>query len=127
MGGSLGATILNQTVRDNLAALTTRYQIIHLCGKGNVDDSLRNPRYFQLEYAKDELPHLLAAADYVLSRAGANSIFELVALTKPHILVPLSRQASRGDQILNAESFAKQGFSLVIQEEGAESARWSII
>ena len=117
MGGSLGATILNQTVRDNLAALTTRYQIIHLCGKGNVDDSLRNPRYFQLEYAKDELPHLLAAADYVLSRAGANSIFELVALTKPHILVPLSRQASRGDQILNAESFAKQGFSLVIQEE----------
>ncbi|HHT91003.1 MAG: undecaprenyldiphospho-muramoylpentapeptide beta-N-acetylglucosaminyltransferase [Bacillota bacterium] len=117
MGGSLGAAILNQTIRENLEVLTKRYQIIHLCGKGNLDAGIRNRRYCQLEYAQDELPHLLAAADYVLSRAGANSIFELLALAKPHILVPLSRQASRGDQILNAASFAKQGFSLVIQEE----------
>ncbi len=70
-----------------------------------------------MEYAREELPDLFATADFVLSRAGANSIFELLALAKPHILVPLSKQASRGDQILNAESFAKQGFSLVIPEE----------
>lgn len=117
MGGSLGAAVLNQVIRQNLSELTKVYQIIHLCGKGNLDPSLNNPRYFQIEYAQKELPDLLAAADYVLSRAGANSIFELVALGKPNILVPLSRQASRGDQILNAQSFAKQGFSLVIEEE----------
>ena len=118
MGGSLGARILNQTIRDNLDILTKDYQIIHLCGQGNLDPKSINPRYYQIEYAKEDLPHLLAAADLALSRAGANSIFELLALAKPHILVPLSKQASRGDQIHNAESFARQGFSLVIEEEG---------
>ncbi|NMB02899.1 MAG: undecaprenyldiphospho-muramoylpentapeptide beta-N-acetylglucosaminyltransferase, partial [Firmicutes bacterium] len=117
MGGSLGSVALNRVIRENLTILTKDYQIIHLCGKGNLEPNINNPRYHQLEYAKDELPDLLACADFVLSRAGANSIFELVALAKPNILVPLSRQASRGDQILNAQSFAKQGFSLVIQEE----------
>ncbi|MCK9526230.1 MAG: undecaprenyldiphospho-muramoylpentapeptide beta-N-acetylglucosaminyltransferase, partial [Limnochordia bacterium] len=117
MGGSLGASIFNQIIREHLETLTQSYQIIHLCGQGNLDPHLKNPRYCQLEYAKEELPHLFAAADLVLSRAGANSIFELLALAKPHILVPLSKQASRGDQILNAQSFARQGFSLVIPEE----------
>lgn len=117
MGGSQGAGIFNQIVRENLTDLARRYQIIHLCGRGNVVPTITHPRYCQVEYAKDELAHLLAAADFVLSRAGANAIFELLALAKPHILVPLSKKASRGDQILNAESFAKQGFSLVIQEE----------
>lgn len=117
MGGSLGSALLNQTIRENLSTLTEHYQIIHLCGKGNLDSEISNIRYHQLEYAQEELPDLLAAADFVISRAGANSIFELVALAKPNILVPLSRQASRGDQILNAQSFARQGFSLVIQEE----------
>lgn len=117
MGGSLGSALLNKVIRDHLGQLVQRYQIIHICGKGNVAPELKGPRYFQLEYAKEELPHLLAAADLVLSRAGANSIVELVSLAKPNILVPLSRQASRGDQILNAASFANQGYSLVIQEE----------
>lgn len=117
MGGSLGSAILNEVIRKNLPSLTQDYQIIHLCGRGNLELDLKYPRYYQLEYATEELPDLLAVADFVLSRAGANAIFELVALKKPNILVPLSKQASRGDQILNAESFAKQGFSLVIQEE----------
>ena len=117
VGGSLGSAVLNQVIRENLKDLSGRYQIIHLCGKGRLDDTIRNSRYCQLEYAGEELADLLAAADFVLSRAGANSIFELVALAKPNILVPLSRQASRGDQILNAQSFARQGFSLVVQEE----------
>lgn len=117
MGGSLGSVAINESVRSNLSRLTRNYQIIHLCGKGNLAPELKNPRYFQLEYANEELPHLLAAADFVLSRAGANAIFELVALAKPNILVPLSKQASRGDQILNAKSFVEQGFSLLIEEE----------
>lgn len=117
MGGSLGSAVLNRVIRDNLAQLTQSYQIIHICGQGNLEPQLANPRYFQVEYAREELPHLLAAADLVLSRAGANSLVELVALGKPNILVPLSRQASRGDQILNAASFARQGYSLVVEEE----------
>jgi UDP-N-acetylglucosamine--N-acetylmuramyl-(pentapeptide) pyrophosphoryl-undecaprenol N-acetylglucosamine transferase len=117
MGGSQGAGVFNQVIRENLPVLAERYQIIHLCGKGNLDQAVKHPRYCQVEYAKEELAHLLAAADYVLSRAGANAIFELLALAKPHVLVPLSKKASRGDQILNAASFARQGFSLVIQEE----------
>lgn len=60
---------------------------------------------------------MLALADLAISRAGANSICELLALHKPNILIPLSAAASRGDQILNAKSFEKQGFSYVIQEE----------
>lgn len=117
IGGSLGSAALNEIVQANLGELTKRYQIIHLCGKGNLAAELKNARYFQLEYAKEELPDLFAAADFVISRAGANAIFELLALAKPHILVPLSLQASRGDQILNAASFARHGFSLVLQEE----------
>ena len=59
----------------------------------------------------------MAASDIFISRAGANAICEILALRKPNILIPLSAQASRGDQILNAASFEKQGYSIVIQEE----------
>ena len=65
----------------------------------------------------DELKDLFALCDFVLSRAGANSICELLALRKPNLLVPLSAASSRGDQILNADSYQKQGYSLVLKEE----------
>lgn len=117
MGGSQGSAKLNKIIRDNLHKLTERYQIVHLCGQGNLEPDIKNRRYCQFEYVREELTHLLAAADIVLSRAGANAIFEILALAKPNILVPLSKEASRGDQIMNAESFSKQGFSVVIQEE----------
>lgn len=92
--------------------------MIHLCGKGNLDASLNNTTgYVQYEYANKELADMFAVAELVISRAGANSICELLALRKPNILVPLSKNASRGDQILNANSFEKQGFSYVIEEE----------
>ena len=122
MGGSLGSQVLNEAVRKALPQLTRTYQVIHLCGRGNVDPSLTYKHYCQFEYATAELPHLFAAADYVVSRAGANSIFELCSLRKPNVLVPLSRQASRGDQILNAQSFAQQGFSMVIEEKDLTEA-----
>ena len=77
--------------------------------------------YCQFEYIQKELSDLLDAADIVVSRAGANAICELLALKKPNILIPLSKEASRGDQILNAESFRKQGFSYVIPEEELNS------
>ncbi len=118
IGGSLGSVFINNAVRGALDELLERFEIIHLCGKGNIDHSLDGKKgYVQYEYISKELPDLFAAADLVISRAGANAICELLALHKPNILIPLSRNASRGDQILNANSFKKQGFSYVIEEE----------
>jgi UDP-N-acetylglucosamine--N-acetylmuramyl-(pentapeptide) pyrophosphoryl-undecaprenol N-acetylglucosamine transferase len=117
MGGSLGSQRINRAVREQLSNLTEAFQIVHLCGKGNVDESLSIRGYRQFEYVKDELPDLLAMADVVVSRAGSNSIFEFLALRKPMLLIPLSLAASRGDQIANAESFRVRGVAEVLQEE----------
>lgn len=118
IGGSLGSRVINEAVRKVLPQLLKNFYIIHLCGKGNLDESLSGTTgYAQFEYANTELTDILALADLAISRAGANSICELLALHKPNILIPLSAAASRGDQILNAKSFANQGFSYVIQEE----------
>ena len=119
IGGSLGSVVVNEAVRAILPELLEQFQIIHLCGKGKVDERLKNTKgYVQFEYIKQELTDLFAASDLIISRAGANAICEILALRKPHILIPLSAAASRGDQILNANSFKKQGFSYVIEEEG---------
>lgn len=118
MGGSLGSKVINDVIRENLEKLLKSFNIIHICGKGNEDKSLLNvDGYKQFEYVNEELPDLMMAADYIISRAGANSIFEFLALKKPTLLIPLSKKASRGDQILNANSFEKEGYALVMQEE----------
>lgn len=118
VGGSLGAVAVNEAVRSCLDELLKKYQIVHLCGKGKVDESLNNiDGYKQYEYIKEELKDIFAMSDIVISRAGANAICEIQALKKPSILIPLSAKASRGDQILNAKSFKNQGFSEVIEEE----------
>lgn len=118
VGGSLGAVAVNEAIRRILPSLLRKYQVIHLCGKGKLDPSLNHLNgYVQYEYIKDELKDLFALSDIVISRAGANAICELLALHKPNLLIPLSANASRGDQILNARSFERQGFSIVIEEE----------
>lgn len=118
IGGSLGAVAVNNAVREALPELLKSFHIVHLCGKGKMDSSLENTEgYKQFEYIKDELKDLFAMSDIIISRAGANAICEISALKKPSILIPLSANASRGDQILNANSFKKQGFSEVIEEE----------
>ncbi len=123
IGGSLGSVAINEAVRKALPVLLPNYQIIHVCGKGKVDTSIKDiPGYIQFDYVQDELSHLLAAADLVISRAGSNAICEFLALKKPNILIPLPANASRGDQILNAASFEKQGFSLVLNEEDVTDA-----
>ncbi|MCM1283258.1 MAG: undecaprenyldiphospho-muramoylpentapeptide beta-N-acetylglucosaminyltransferase [Muribaculaceae bacterium] len=118
VGGSSGSKAINDAVRHVLPELLEEFNIIHLCGKGNLDDQLAGViGYAQFEYAGSELADIFALADLAISRAGANSICELLALHKPNILIPLSASASRGDQILNAKSFKKQGFSYVLEEE----------
>lgn len=118
IGGSLGAESINKSVRDSLPKLLEDFQVVHICGKDKVDNLMLNIHgYKQFEYLKSELKDVFAMADVVVSRAGANSICELLALKKPNLLIPLSAHSSRGDQILNAKSFESQGFSLVIDED----------
>ena len=122
IGGSLGSVAVNNAVRSILPELLKDFQVIHLCGKDKLDASLNGTEgYVQFEYIKDELPDLFAAADLIISRAGANAICEISALAKPNILIPLSANASRGDQILNARSFERQGYSKVLEEESVNA------
>ncbi len=116
-GGSLGAKLINECIKRSLPALLQRYQIIHVVGEGNLDPDLHQNGYVQKEYLHEEFGDVLAAADFVISRAGANSIYELLLLRKCHLLIPLGLSASRGDQIKNAEIFEEAGMSLVLREE----------
>lgn len=118
IGGSLGAASVNKTVRDALPKLLKDFQVVHICGKEKIDNMLLHTEgYVQFEYVKSDLKDLFALADVVVSRAGANSICEILALRKPNILVPLPAKSSRGDQILNAKSFEAQGYSMVINDD----------
>ncbi|MGX6443897.1 glycosyltransferase [Neobacillus sp. K501] len=117
MGGSLGAKKINQVVRDSLEHLSLNFQVVHLCGRNNVDEGLSAfQRYKQFEYVHEELPDLLAATDVVITRDGSNAIFEFLALNILMIVIPLGLDQSRGDQILNAEAFQKKGYSLTLEE-----------
>lgn len=116
MGGSLGSKLINDTVRKNLKRLLRDYQIIHITGKGLIDTSLNEEGYQQFEFVKEELPHLYAITDLIVSRAGANAIFEFLALKKPMLLIPLGLDQSRGDQIDNAKLFQQAGYAAVLDE-----------
>ncbi len=118
IGGSIGSIKVNSYIRKALPVLLQTFQVVHICGKGNIDAKLIGVRgYKQFEYISADLPHVFAVTDIVISRAGANTLSELLALRKPNLLIPLSGKASRGDQILNARSFEKQGYSKMILEE----------
>ncbi len=123
VGGSSGSVVINNAVREALPGLLKKFQVVHMCGKNHLDQSLmKTAGYQQFEYIGKELRDIFALSDVVVSRAGANSICELLALHKPNLLIPLSAGASRGDQILNAASFEKQGFSMVLKEEDMTAA-----
>ncbi len=122
IGGSQGAQHVNEAIRSALPRLTGKYNVIHLCGRGKLDPTLSLlAGYMQYEYISDELADLYALADIVVSRAGSNAIFELLALRKPNLLIPLSTAGSRGDQILNAGYFEKNGYSKVLMEKDMDT------
>lgn len=124
IGGSLGSVAVNDAVRAILPLLLEHFQVIHLCGKGKIDESLSSQKgYIQFEYMQSALSDVFALTDLVISRAGANAICELLELRKPNLLIPLSANASRGDQILNARSFERQGFSVVLEEHELSNER----
>ena len=118
VGGSSGAQAINQAVRQALPEMTENFQVLHLCGKGNLDSSLEGTqRYVQREYLNEEMADAYACADVLISRAGANALCEILALRKPALLIPYPLDASRGDQLLNAESFRSRGLSHVLLQE----------
>ena len=117
IGGSLGAKSLNEAIRVNLNELLKKYQIIHICGKGQVEKQIDCEGYKQFDYVSEELKDFMAASDVVVSRAGSNSIFELLSLNKPMILIPLSGTSSRGEQMLNAKSFQKKGYCEIVEDD----------
>ena len=117
-GGSLGAQSVNKCLREALPNLLPKMDVLHLCGKGNLDESLLDVKgYCQKEFLSAEMPDALAVADLVLSRAGSNTLSELLALHKPMLLVPYPLGASRGDQIENAKSYQRQGLARVLMQE----------
>jgi len=118
IGGSSGSEIINRELRKILDKLLNIFQIVHICGKNNIDESFNNLNgYKQFEYLNEELADIFAISNLILSRAGSNAIFEFLALKIPNLLIPLSKKSSRGDQILNAESFEHKGYSKVLFEE----------
>ncbi|OWA34892.1 undecaprenyldiphospho-muramoylpentapeptide beta-N-acetylglucosaminyltransferase [Saccharibacillus sp. O16] len=124
-GGSLGSRALNANLRRNLDALLKRFDVVHLCGRGGLDPQLEGlAGYRQFEYVNDRMADILAAANLVFSRAGSNAIFEYLALGKPMLLCPLGRNQSRGDQILNADSFVRAGYALSIDEDNWSDERF---
>ena len=123
MGGSLGAQSVNKVLREALPDLLPSFDLCHICGKGNLAPELEGtPGYKQLEFVDKELPDILATADLVLSRAGSNALCEFQALGKPMLLVPYPKGASRGDQILNAQSLEKRGLCRVLLQENLTRA-----
>lgn len=117
MGGSGGSKKINEIVRLSLPELLSTFQVIHICGKGNLDHKAKLVGYTQFEYVNDELKDIFAITNFVLSRAGSNAIFEFLALRLPMLLIPLSLASSRGDQIVNAQSFSKSGYANILEEE----------
>ena len=123
-GGSLGAEAINQQVELAVHDLVERFNVLHVVGAGNLNPALDSLEgYRQVEFIQDGFGDVLAATDIVVSRAGANSIYELILLRKPHILVPLSAAVSRGDQIENARIFSQEGYSEVIWESDLNPQR----
>lgn len=121
IGGSLGSENINTAIRQSLDTLSKDYNIIHITGKGKLEKSLQGKaNYYQTEYASN-IEDYFAIADIVITRGGSNTLFELLALKKPMLIIPLSAKVSRGDQIQNAKYFSKCGFANVLYEENLTS------
>ncbi len=120
MGGSTGAQSLNKLVEEILPQLTKETQVVHITGSASrryPDLRLHRSRYKTFEFLHEELAHIYAIADLVVSRAGSGSIFEILAWAKPMLLIPLPKGASRGDQIENARVFESHGFAVMREQD----------
>ena len=121
IGGSLGSSFINGLISSCREMLLDRFFVVHQMGASEYVPSSR-AGYRTAPFFKAELPDVMAAADLVISRAGANTLAELAALGKPSLLIPLPETSSRGDQLRNAEMFRSRGASIVLRETDATPA-----
>jgi UDP-N-acetylglucosamine--N-acetylmuramyl-(pentapeptide) pyrophosphoryl-undecaprenol N-acetylglucosamine transferase len=117
LGGSQGSAHINNFISLIIEELEKKYFIVHQTGEKNIQSQKKLAYYYTSPFLKAELPHILAAADLVISRAGANTLWELAATGTPSLLIPLGTTGSRGDQLRNADIFKEAGASVVIFEE----------
>ena len=123
LGGSLGAHQINELVAENLDWLTERFNVVHQCGAKDADAMPKHHEgYFLHPFIYKEMSDVISCADSILSRAGANSIWEASVLGKPMVLIPLCGSGTRGDQVDNAKFFEEKGAALVLLGEDADSA-----
>ncbi|MBQ8444102.1 MAG: UDP-N-acetylglucosamine--N-acetylmuramyl-(pentapeptide) pyrophosphoryl-undecaprenol N-acetylglucosamine transferase [Clostridia bacterium] len=115
VGGSSGAGFLNKIVKENLDFLCQKFNLIHIMGR-NKFEKIEHKNYHQFEYATN-MGDFLNLADFVISRAGSGAINEFLSLSKPMLLIPLSKACSRGDQIENAKLFCDLGYAIMLEEE----------
>jgi UDP-N-acetylglucosamine--N-acetylmuramyl-(pentapeptide) pyrophosphoryl-undecaprenol N-acetylglucosamine transferase len=116
--GSSGSVRINEAVRNQVDALVKDFQVVHVCGQGNLDDGLTGrPGYFQFEYLNEDMADALWLADLVIGRSGATTLAELDAVGKPAVLIPLPASVSRGDQIVNAETFAATHRCVIVPDD----------
>lgn len=120
LGGSSGARAINEAVRENLKELTNRYIVVHVTGKDKQTEKMRADDYYCVEYAHD-VEKYYALSDVVLSRAGATAVFEISALKKRAVFVPLPKGVSRGDQIFNADLAKEYGATILTQDDDFSS------
>ena len=117
VGGSLGAQKINETIWNNIDTLCKDYIILHIVGKNKQNNNIHNQNYHQIEFAND-IENYFACADIVISRAGSNTIFELLSINKPMLLIPLPKSKhSRGDQIDNAKYFEEYKLAKILYQE----------
>ncbi len=117
-GGSLGAKRINQAVISNLDKLLKKFNILHVVGKGNLSN-VKKDGYYQVEFT--DMKNAYNACDICVSRAGSNTLFELLALKIPTLVIPLPKSESRGDQLDNAEYFYKKGLCMRLFQEDIEN------
>jgi UDP-N-acetylglucosamine--N-acetylmuramyl-(pentapeptide) pyrophosphoryl-undecaprenol N-acetylglucosamine transferase len=115
LGGSQGAREINELIREALPALTRYYVVVHQTGPHAGWDLPPQDRYRPYPYIREEMPHVLAAAELVLGRSGAGTLWECAALGKPLVLIPLAGAGTRGDQVENARYFEKAGAAVVLR------------
>ena len=122
LGGSLGAHQINTLVAENLDWLCQKFTVVHQCGARDFTEMPQNKNgYFLYPFIYKEMCDVIACSDIIVSRAGANSIWECSVLGKPMVLIPLCGSGTRGDQVDNAQFFAEKGAALVLLGENADS------
>lgn len=119
-GGSLGSKFINEKIRSEIKEISSKFYVVHLTGKNNIDDKYKNEKdYRQIDFTM-EIGTILSASDIVVSRAGSNTIFELAVMQKPMLLIPLPKGNSRGDQVENAKYFNSCGYANFVSQDQLE-------